>query len=414
MAGALFSRLKVWATEILTKDDLNAEFDNILNNLMPSKIDDASANETAMQAIADPYPGSSVSLPTSTEGEFQRIRYVLKQITGKAQWYYDPDTTLSNLATTLSNLETTLSNLASAVAKELIINLKPVVNVAVNKLDIFSKSAGTAPDASNPVKVMIPDGNGYTQRTRAEAYLSGTSQIILADATDYWSKGSLDAEIKTAWLYAIWDGTGIVWALGGYSGFNSVPTTTTATDDDYFLLEASSTYTRSASHYCVAVAKIRYQYDTADTPDHTIQSNGENAPQVIWNARSDYGYSKALASTISAAADITSQAFVSLIVKQSGKFYWSGEVSFSPNASGVGQLEFKTGSATYASATLQRDTSIVTTNGTDNICASGELYLNAGDSIHLGGALTASGGIRKIRGASDAIGCTMLTFRRVD
>jgi hypothetical protein len=149
-------------------------------------------------------------------------------------------------------------------------NLKPTVNVAVNKLDIFTKSGGAAPDSTNIISVAIPDGAGHTLRSRAAAYLSGTGQIILADAGNYWSKGSLDGEIKTAWLYAIWDGTGIVWALGGYSGFTNVPTTTTATDDDYFLLEDGSTYSRSASHYCVAVARVRYQYDTSDTPDHTI------------------------------------------------------------------------------------------------------------------------------------------------
>jgi len=173
---------------------------------------------------------------------------------------------------------------------QMIYNLKPVINAAVNKLDIFSKSGGADPDASNIVAVAIPDGNGFVFRSRAAAYLSGTSQIVMADAANYWGKGSLDAEIKTAWLYAIWDGTGIVWALAGYSGFTRVPTTTTATDDDYFLLEDGSTYARSNDHYCVSVAKIRYQYDTADTPDHTIQATVIDAPQVVWNPKSDYGY----------------------------------------------------------------------------------------------------------------------------
>ena len=96
-----------------------------------------------------------------------------------------------------------------------VVNLKPVVNGTVNKLDIFTKSGGAAPDATNFFTVSIPDGNGYTARTRAAAYLSGTSQFIMADATDYWTKGDLAAEIKTAYVYAIWDADGgIVWALG--------------------------------------------------------------------------------------------------------------------------------------------------------------------------------------------------------
>jgi hypothetical protein len=119
---------------------------------------------------------------------------------------------------------------------DLVGNLKLVVNATVNKLDIFTKTGGAVPDATDYFTVDIPDGNGYTARTRKAAYLSGTSQFIMADATNYWSKGDLAAEIKTAYVYAIWDSAGgIVWALGGYSGFTRVPASTIETDDDFFL-----------------------------------------------------------------------------------------------------------------------------------------------------------------------------------
>lgn len=97
--GATFSRIKNWVAEILTYADLNAEFNNILTNLTPAGVDDASTNAPAMQATADPYPGASESLATSLEGELQRIRYVLAQITGETYWYVDPDTTLAAIAT---------------------------------------------------------------------------------------------------------------------------------------------------------------------------------------------------------------------------------------------------------------------------------------------------------------------------
>lgn len=155
---------------------------------------------------------------------------------------------------------------------ELVSNLKPVVNAAVNKLDICTKSGGAAPNASNIIRVAIPDGNGYTFRMRSGAYLSGTSQIVMADAGGYWGRATLASVLRDAYLYAIWDGTGIVWALGGHSFLTNVSTTTTVTDPDYLLLEASSTYSRSASHFCICVGKIRYEYDAADTPDHTIQA----------------------------------------------------------------------------------------------------------------------------------------------
>lgn len=97
--GATFSRLKIWiAGETLTSSDLNAEFDNILNNLDPSGIDDESNNLTAFQATADPYPGGSESLPTNLAGEIWRLRYQFKEVLGTAQWYSDAPINLTTLA----------------------------------------------------------------------------------------------------------------------------------------------------------------------------------------------------------------------------------------------------------------------------------------------------------------------------
>jgi len=95
--GARFGRIKQWVTEILTAADLNAEFDNILNNLTPSGIDDSSGTIGAMQTTADPYPGGSESLAISLAEEIHRVRFLLKQITGEAQWYIDPAVTLKIL-----------------------------------------------------------------------------------------------------------------------------------------------------------------------------------------------------------------------------------------------------------------------------------------------------------------------------
>ena len=46
MAGGLFSRIKTWIKdEVIKASDLNAEFNNIITNLQPTKIDDYSAEE---------------------------------------------------------------------------------------------------------------------------------------------------------------------------------------------------------------------------------------------------------------------------------------------------------------------------------------------------------------------------------
>ncbi len=327
------------------------------------------------------------------------------------------DMTLTGYASAAEDLAGAEAAKATAplTNQQLIKNLKPAVNASVNKLDIFTKSGGAAPDASNIISVAIPDGNGYTFRSRAAAYLSGTSQFIMADAANYWSKGSLDAEIKTAYVYAIWDGTGIVWALGGYSGFIRCPASTTATDDDFFLLEEGSTYTKAVTKYCVCVGKIRYQYDTADTPDHTIQATVLDAPQVIWNPKSDYGYSKTLATTVTQESDIAIYSVVSLVVKQSGKYLILGHVTGNGEITSLIQAFIKTGSATYASAVqksygYERGVAEFTMSAPVD-CA---VYLNAGDTIHLGGGVESTSATRSLFGDSSSIGLTGFTFIRID
>ncbi len=289
-------------------------------------------------------------------------------------------------------------------------NLKFVVNGSVNKLDIFTKSGGAVPDNTNYPTISIPDGTGYTQRTRKATYLSGTSQFIMADAANYWSKGSLAAEIKTAYVYAIWDTAGgIVWALGGYSGFTRVPASTTETDDDFFLLEASSTYTKVITDYCVCVGKIRYQYDTADNPDHTIQATVLDAPQVIWNPKSDYGYSLALASNNISGGDIAEYSVVSSVIKQSGKYLITPNLVVSATSI-YAWLFVKTGSAVYGSA-IYKAMSAIQQGAVDfygNSSCPVIVSLNAGDTIHLGASLAGSVGNRIIYTH------TRLSFYRID
>jgi hypothetical protein len=244
--------------------------------------------------------------------------------------------------------------------------------------------------------VMIPDGNGYTQRTRTAGYLSGLSRFVMADAGNYWAKGSLADEIKNAYVYAIWDANGgIVWALGGYSGFTRVPASTTATDDDFFLLEASSTYTKVITDYCVCVGKIRYEYNTADAPDHTIQATVLDAPQVVWNPKSDYGFQKNLAAQNLSAADITGYSALSVVVKQSGRYSIIGQVCGGVTAEYYHiDAIIAVGSATYGSAVVKAtgkgsgDSN--EWNGNLTIPISAITSLNAGDTIHLGAEVNRS------------------------
>lgn len=311
-----------------------------------------------------------------------------------------------------------IPNLDQSLGVGGVFNFKPVVNATVNKLDVFTKSGGAVPDTSNPIAVMVPDGNGYTRRTRAAAYLSGTSQFILADAANYWLKGSLDAEIKSAYVYAIWDAAGgIVWALGGYSGFTRVPASTTATDDDFFLLEASSTYTKVITDYCVCVGKIRYQYDTADTPDHTIQATVEDAPQVVWNPKSDYRKFASLAVTVVQESQIADYSAASFIVKQSGLYLLGGTVTGGTTLTSIDiQGLIKAGSSTYTDATVHMSGRLHSFASADYCCVtipSVIAYLNIGNTVHIG-AKVDGGGTRILYGDSNVAKATFIMAMRID
>ncbi len=95
-AGATFSRAKSWVDqEVLTAADLNAEFNNILNNLDPAGIDDYSLSLSQMQSVVDPYPAAVESLATDLKGEIERLRYQILQLKKSIQftdvtyWYQD-------------------------------------------------------------------------------------------------------------------------------------------------------------------------------------------------------------------------------------------------------------------------------------------------------------------------------------
>lgn len=89
----------------LTAAIYNADHQNHINNAVPDQHDDWSATVSQMQTTTDPYPGSAESQATSLAGEIERLRYLISQITGEAQWYIDPDTTIAALNTAVSALQ---------------------------------------------------------------------------------------------------------------------------------------------------------------------------------------------------------------------------------------------------------------------------------------------------------------------
>ena len=95
MPGTWSKLVTVTTGQTITASERNNEFDNVITNSTPDGLDDASADATAMQSTSDPYPAAVVSLATDLRGELKRVRYLIAQITGQAQWYIDPSQLLS-------------------------------------------------------------------------------------------------------------------------------------------------------------------------------------------------------------------------------------------------------------------------------------------------------------------------------
>lgn len=162
--GATFNRLKTWISETLNASDVNAEFDNILNNLTPAGIDDYAANVTEFQTQTDPGEVGSESLPLSLSEEIARLRYEIAEIKGTTYHYTSPVTSLASLNTAFGNGGLPRTRLVS----------------------------GATTGNSNQSVVLVPEGSG-----------NGNDLVIAGAATDlvYYVDGAeytLDSDVTIA------------------------------------------------------------------------------------------------------------------------------------------------------------------------------------------------------------------------
>lgn len=142
MAG-LWSRLHNWVDdETLTNEDLNAEFNNVQANSIATEVEGYSSvnnvpNNGVMDSQVDPYPALSRSYATSVAGEIQRLRYMLASITGKTEWYNQPDSSIATLYTSLQSL----------------------IGAQSSPRNIVKSGAKSA---TNQPQILIPDGTART------------------------------------------------------------------------------------------------------------------------------------------------------------------------------------------------------------------------------------------------------------
>ena len=161
---AVFSRIKTWVSnEVLTASDLNAEFNNLLNNTIPASIEDYSADVSTMQSTADPGGVGTESLPTTLAGELTRLRYVIKRIINQAQWYVAPIGSLSNLGILTANI----NDLAVTTAK--------INDLAVTK----GKLAALGQQVSSSSGTFSMSSTSYADVTNLTVTITTTGRPVL-------------------------------------------------------------------------------------------------------------------------------------------------------------------------------------------------------------------------------------------
>lgn len=85
---------------VLTAAIYNADHQKHIDNATPQQHDDYSADVTQMRLQTDPGEVGSESLPTSTAGELERIRFAIREIKGTTHWYQSPQHSLIGLVPT--------------------------------------------------------------------------------------------------------------------------------------------------------------------------------------------------------------------------------------------------------------------------------------------------------------------------
>jgi hypothetical protein len=85
-----YSHASITNGTVLDDVRYNTDHLNHINNMTPAGVDDYSANVAQMQLTTSPWDVGSESLATNTAGELERIRFVIKRLLGTTHWYQGP------------------------------------------------------------------------------------------------------------------------------------------------------------------------------------------------------------------------------------------------------------------------------------------------------------------------------------
>lgn len=212
MAGATWSFSTTFvAGNVLTAAQLNTLQSDVTTNFTPAGMDDESANTAAMQATADPYPASSESLPTDLTGELQRIRFLLKQISGEAQWYIDPDNSL------LSTSSPTYAGLTLNGGATIGGNITGALSIRDKSRDLIIGGVTNTTVDIDASELIVQDANGYAKRLSSINLTLTITNVWTADSATKDGLGFGLTEANSTWYY--------LWVVSGTTGDAGVLTT---------------------------------------------------------------------------------------------------------------------------------------------------------------------------------------------
>lgn len=95
MSTGLYTHTTRGTGTILTAAIYNGDHQNHITNANPTMIGGHSDSIAQYQATLDPGGVGTEVLPTNLSGEIERLRFAIKRITGKAQWYEAPSPTVN-------------------------------------------------------------------------------------------------------------------------------------------------------------------------------------------------------------------------------------------------------------------------------------------------------------------------------
>lgn len=182
MAGARFPRLKIWAPEeVLYHDDLNAEYQNILDHFNTEGMAAASATSGEMQSQVDPNPDGTPSRPENLRGELERLRFMLAAITGNTYWFQAPVRSIADINNAIIALQT---------GQWL---YEPTLPVYISGSS-FSLTGDKSADYMQGTRIRATLDGGDIYGTAINVEVVGTPSVTTL--TVKWDGGSLDSSLS--------------------------------------------------------------------------------------------------------------------------------------------------------------------------------------------------------------------------